>query len=388
MNLPDSKGYFGKYGGRFVPETLMEALLQLERDYSRIFVAPEFQNNLARELSEFAGRPTPLYFAKRLTERYQIGPIYLKREDLCHTGAHKINNCVGQALLAAHLGRKRIVAETGAGQHGVATAAVCARLGLECVVYMGARDVERQQVNVQRMKYFGAEVRTVFSGSRTLKDAINEALRDWIVNVDTTHYLIGSVVGPHPYPLIVRNFQKVIGEEILNQMRDADQPPAVAIASVGGGSNAIGLFYPLLETSVQLIGVEAGGISNRSGDHSATLSHGKPGILHGAYTYVLQNGQGQIEETESVAPGLDYAAVGPEHSYLKDSGRVQYVTVSNQQSVDAFKIIAETEGILPALESCHALAYLQLLRRQEGSIIINLSGRGDKDLNIVAEQVR
>ena len=388
MNLPDNRGYFGKYGGRFVPETLMEALLQLEADYSCVFSSQEFQNRLAFELKQFAGRPTPLYFAGRLSERFQIGPVYLKREDLCHTGAHKINNCIGQALLAAQLGRKRIVAETGAGQHGVATAAACARLGLECVVYMGAKDVERQQMNVRRMKYFGAEIRTVFAGSQTLKDAINEALRDWIANVDTTHYLIGSVVGPHPYPMMVRNFQKVIGEETLSQLREVNQTPAVAIACVGGGSNAIGLFYPLLETNARLIGVEAGGTNDASGHHSATLSHGKPGILHGAYTYVLQQNHGQIEKTESVAPGLDYAAVGPEHSYLKDSGRVRYVTVSNQQAIKAFQMIAETEGILPALESCHALAYLDSLQPQQGAIVINLSGRGDKDLNIVAEELK
>jgi tryptophan synthase beta chain len=388
MNVPDNRGYFGKYGGRFVPETLMEALLELEQDYFRVFPSPEFQNKFSSELQQFAGRPTSLYFARRLTEQLQIGPIYLKREDLCHTGAHKINNCIGQALFAAELGRKRIVAETGAGQHGVATAAVCARLGLECVVYMGAKDVERQEVNVRRMKHFGAQIRIVHSGSQTLKDAINDALRDWIANVDTTHYLIGSVVGPHPYPIMVRNFQKVIGEETLLQLQEAGEHAAVAIACVGGGSNAIGLFYPLLETTTELIGVEAGGTGDTSGHHSATLSRGNPGILHGAYTYILQREQGQIEETESVAPGLDYAAVGPEHSYLKDSGRVRYVTVSNQQAIRAYHWIAETEGILPALESCHALAYLNSLKPQQGAIVINLSGRGDKDLGILAEELK
>lgn len=388
MRMPDERGYFGKYGGRFVPETLMEALLQLERDYARVFPSDDFQNKLARELKEFAGRPTPLYFAQRLTERYQIGPIYLKREDLCHTGAHKINNCVGQALFAAQLGKRRIVAETGAGQHGVATAAVCARLGLECIVYMGAKDMERQQLNVRRMKYFGAEVRAVAAGSQTLKDAINEALRDWISNVDTTHYLIGSVVGPHPYPMMVRNFQKVIGEETLSQLRKLHSEASVAIACVGGGSNAIGLFYPFLEAGTRLIGVEAGGTGDGPGHHSATLQRGKPGVLHGAYTYVLQRGEGQIAETESVAPGLDYAAVGPEHSDLKDSGRVEYVSVSDQQALAAFQLIASAEGILPALESCHAVAFLQNLNKQQGAIVINLSGRGDKDLSIVSQELK
>jgi tryptophan synthase beta chain len=385
MKLPDSRGYFGKYGGRFVPETLMEALLQLEKDYDRVTGSVNFQIKLSSELKEFAGRPTPLYFAKRLTERYQIGPIYLKREDLCHTGAHKINNCTGQALFAAQLGKKRIVAETGAGQHGVATAAACARLGLDCVVYMGTKDVERQQLNVRRMKYFGAEVRPVNQGSQTLKDAINEALRDWISNVDSTHYLIGSVVGPHPYPMMVRNFQKIIGEETLAQLKRQKEKASVAIACVGGGSNAIGMFYAFLETDTRLIGVEAGGKSDASGRHSATLKYGKPGILHGAFTYVLQRNQGQIEDTESIAPGLDYAAVGPEHSYLKESGRVEYVTVPDQEALIAFHALADSEGILPALESCHAVAYLEKLEKQDGAIVINLSGRGDKDLSIVKE---
>ncbi len=388
MNLPDSRGYFGKYGGRFVPETLMEALLQLEKDYDRVTTSLDFQKQLSSELKEFAGRPTPLYFAKRLTEKYQIGRIYLKREDLCHTGAHKINNCMGQALFASQLGKKRIVAETGAGQHGVATAAVCARLGLDCVVYMGTKDVERQQLNVRRMKYFGAEVRPVNQGSQTLKDAINEALRDWISNVDSTHYLIGSVVGPHPYPMMVRNFQKIIGEETLTQLEQQNEKASVAIACVGGGSNAIGLFYAFLQTDVKLIGVEAGGKSDASGHNSATLKYGRPGILHGAYTYMLQREQGQIEDTESVAPGLDYAAVGPEHSYLKDTGRVEYVTVPDREALKAFRTLAESEGILPALESCHAVAYLEQLKKQNDAIVVNLSGRGDKDLSIVAEELR
>jgi tryptophan synthase beta chain len=384
MNLPNDRGYFGAYGGRFVPETLMEALIDLEKDYARISASKKFQETLQQELKEFAGRPTPLYFAKRLSERLQIGPVYLKREDLCHTGAHKINNCLGQAVFASQMGKKRIVAETGAGQHGVATAAVCARFGFECVVYMGSKDVERQQMNVRRMKFFGAEVRSVEHGSQTLKDAINEALRDWISNVDTTHYLIGSVVGPHPYPMIVRNFQKVIGEEVLLQLQQTKEKAAVAIACVGGGSNAIGLFYPLLNSETELIGVEAGGTSDSSGHHSATLKYGQPGILHGAYTYLLQRSQGQIEDTESVAPGLDYAAVGPEHSYLKDSGRVKYVTIPDSEAIKAFHDLSNSEGILPALESCHAVAYLKHLKKQDGAIVVNLSGRGDKDLGIVS----
>ncbi len=379
MNLPDTKGYFGKYGGRFVPETLMEALLELEHTYAEVNGQENFQSELKQMLRVFAGRPTPLYLARSLSSQLGIGDIYLKREDLCHTGAHKINNCIGQALFAKHCNKNRIVAETGAGQHGVATAAVCAKLGLQCVVYMGTRDMERQKINVQRMRFFGAEVRPVHQGSQTLKDAINEALRDWITNIDTTHYLIGSVVGPHPYPMIVRNFQKVIGEEVKEQLKER---PATLIACVGGGSNAIGLFYPFIETSARLIGVEAGGESESEEKHSATLKHGLPGILHGSYTYVLQR-NGQINDTESVAPGLDYAAVGPEHSYLKDSGRVEYVSISDAEAVDAFLMLNRVEGILPALESCHAIAYLKKLSKQDGAVVVNLSGRGDKDLGIL-----
>lgn len=376
-------GYFGNYGGRFVPETLMESLLDLERDYFSVWESRSFHQDLSNHLREFAGRPTPLYLAARLTERFQTGEIYLKREDLCHTGAHKINNCVGQALLALHLGKKRIVAETGAGQHGVATAAVCAKLGLQCAVYMGVKDVERQQMNVQRMKLFGAEVHPVSHGTQTLKDAINEALRDWITNVESTHYLIGSVVGPHPYPLMVRNFQKVIGEETIEQLKQLGKTASTVVACVGGGSNAIGMFYPFLNTDTRLIGVEAGGQGETSGRNSATLKYGKPGILHGAYTYLLQREQGQVEDTESIAPGLDYAAVGPEHSFLKDSGRVEYVVASDEEALTAFKMLAETEGILAALESCHALAYLKHVKPAAGAIVVNLSGRGDKDLGIV-----
>lgn len=384
MTLPDNRGYFGKYGGRYVPETLMEALLDLERDYQRISQSSEFRQEFARQLIEFAGRPTPLFHAERLTERLQIGNIYLKREDLCHTGAHKINNCIGQALFAKHLGKKRIVAETGAGQHGVATAVVCAKFGLECVVYMGAKDVERQSHNVQRMQFLGAEVRTVKQGSKTLKDAINEAMRDWITTVESTHYLIGSVVGPHPYPMMVRNFQRVIGQEARDQLAELGRKPSVLLAAVGGGSNAIGLFHPFLESDARLIGVEAGGRKEEPGRHSATLKYGQPGVLHGARTYVLQD-HGQIEETESVAAGLDYAAVGPEHSFLKDNGRVEYVTASDAEAREAFHSLSELEGILPALESCHALAHLRKLTPVSGAIVVNLSGRGDKDLAIVEE---
>jgi tryptophan synthase beta chain len=385
MILPDSKGYFGKYGGRFVPETLMEALIDLDQDYRKIYPSAGFQKELKRDLVEFAGRPTPLYFAERLSEHFGIGEIFLKREDLCHTGAHKINNCIGQALFAKHLGKSRIVAETGAGQHGVATAAVCARLGLHCVVYMGEKDMERQWINVQRMKLFDAEVRPVSRGTATLKDAINDALRDWISNIETTHYLIGSVVGPHPYPMIVRNFQKIIGEETKAQLTQFGKEASALIACVGGGSNAIGLFYAFLETQCRLIGVEAGGLNEEQGSNSATLKFGKPGILHGSYTYLLQRNGGQVEDTESVAPGLDYAAVGPEHSYWKDTGRVEYQTATDLEAREAFQILSELEGILPALESCHAIACLQKLQPMNGAIVINLSGRGDKDLSIIEE---
>ena len=385
--LPDQNGYFGKYGGRFVPETLMDALLDLEIQYKEVIAQNDFQNELKQLLRDFAGRPTPLYPALRLSSQLGIGNIYLKREDLCHTGAHKINNCIGQALFAKRCNKTRIVAETGAGQHGVATAAICAKLGLDCVVYMGAHDIERQQINVRRMKFFGAEVRPVRHGSQTLKDAINEALRDWITNVETTHYLIGSVVGPHPYPMMVRNFQKIIGEEVQVQLQDINQKAGLLIACVGGGSNAIGLFHSFISSGVRMIGVEAGGEKEAEEMHSATLKLGRPGILHGSLTYVLQRKGGQISLTESVAPGLDYAAVGPEHSYLKDSGRVEYVTVSDAEAVDAFLLLSRLEGILPALESCHAIAYLKHLKPIDDAIIVNLSGRGDKDLGILESKL-
>ncbi len=384
---PDQNGYFGKFGGRFVPETLMDALLDLEIQYNKVITQNDFQNELKQLLGDFAGRPTPLYPALRLSSELGIGNIYLKREDLCHTGAHKINNCIGQALFAKRCNKTRIVAETGAGQHGVATAAVCAKLGLDCVVYMGAHDIERQQINVRRMKFFGAEVRPVRQGSQTLKDAINEALRDWITNVESTHYLIGSVVGPHPYPMMVRNFQKIIGEEVQVQLQDINQKAGLLIACVGGGSNAIGLFHPFIHSGVRLIGVEAGGEKEAAEMHSATLKLGRPGILHGSLTYVLQRKGGQISTTESIAPGLDYAAVGPEHSYLKDSGRVEYATVSDAEAVDAFLLLSRLEGILPALESCHAIAYLKNLKPISDAVIVNLSGRGDKDLGILESKL-
>ncbi|MCI0615004.1 tryptophan synthase subunit beta [bacterium] len=384
---PNQNGYFGKFGGRFVPETLMDALLDLEIQYNKVITQNDFQNELKQLLGDFAGRPTPLYPALRLSSELGIGNIYLKREDLCHTGAHKINNCIGQALFAKRCNKTRIVAETGAGQHGVATAAVCAKLGLDCVVYMGAHDIERQQINVRRMKFFGAEVRPVRQGSQTLKDAINEALRDWITNVESTYYLIGSVVGPHPYPMMVRNFQKIIGEEVQVQLQDINQKAGLLIACVGGGSNAIGLFHPFIHSGVRLIGVEAGGEKEAAEMHSATLKLGRPGILHGSLTYVLQRKGGQISTTESIAPGLDYAAVGPEHSYLKDSGRVEYATVSDAEAVDAFLLLSRLEGILPALESCHAIAYLKNLRPINDAIIVNLSGRGDKDLGILESKL-
>jgi tryptophan synthase beta chain len=387
IDLPNQNGYFGKYGGRFVPETLMDALLNLEIQYKQVIAQNDFQNELKQLLRDFAGRPTPLYPAMRLSSELGIGNIYLKREDLCHTGAHKINNCIGQALFAKRCNKKRIVAETGAGQHGVATAAVCAKLGLDCVVYMGTNDIERQQINVRRMKFFGAEVRPVRQGSQTLKDAINEALRDWITNVESTHYLIGSVVGPHPYPMMVRNFQKIIGEEVQAQLKEINQKAGLLIACVGGGSNAIGLFHPFINSDVRLIGVEAGGEKEDEEMHSATLKLGKPGILHGSFTYVLQRKGGQICTTESVAPGLDYAAVGPEHSYLKDSERVEYVTVSDEEAVNAFLLLSRVEGILPALESCHAIAYLRKLKPVNNAIIVNLSGRGDKDLGILESKL-
>jgi tryptophan synthase beta chain len=381
------KGWFGRFGGRFVPETLIEALEELEENYTRLKESAEFRSELEDLLRNYAGRPTPLYFARNLTEMLGGAKIYLKREDLLHGGAHKINNALGQALLAKHMGKRRVIAETGAGQHGVATAMACAVLGLECRVYMGELDARRQSANVKRMKLLGAEVVEVSSGTRTLKDAINEAIRDWVTNVRNTYYLLGSCVGPHPYPTIVRDFQSVIGRECRSQILEAEGTlPDYVIACVGGGSNAIGIFHPFIDDDVKLIGVEAGGKGEGLGEHAASLVRGSEGVLHGAYTYVLQDEDGQIADTWSIAPGLDYPAVGPEHAYLKETGRAQYVAVGDEAALKAYVTLARTEGILPALEPAHALAYAMELApnlKRDEIIIVNLSGRGDKDLETV-----
>ena len=388
--VPDARGYFGPYGGRFVPETLMHPLLELEAEYFRAQQDPEFQRELGYYLRQFCGRPTPLYFAARLTRELGGARIYLKREDLLHTGAHKINNAMGQVLLARRMGKTRVIAETGAGQHGVATATVAARWGMECVVYMGSEDVKRQSPNVYRMHLLGAKVVPVESGSRTLKDALNEALRDWVTNVENTFYIIGTVAGPHPYPMMVRDFQRVIGDECLVQMPEmiGRQPDAV-IACVGGGSNAMGIFYPYIEhEAVRLIGVEAAGLGLDSGKHSASLIAGSPGVLHGNRTYLLQDANGQITETHSVSAGLDYPGVGPEHAYLKDIGRAEYVGITDDEALSAFHRLCRTEGIIPALESSHAVAYAMKLAatmRVDQHLLVNLSGRGDKDIGTVAD---
>jgi len=386
MRMP-GKGWFGRFGGRFVPETLIEALEELEENYTRLKESAEFRSELEVLLRNYAGRPTPLYFARNLTEVLGGAKIYLKREDLLHGGAHKINNALGQALLAKHMGKRRVIAETGAGQHGVATAMACAVLGLECRVYMGELDARRQSANVKRMKLLGAEVVEVSSGTRTLKDAINEAIRDWVTNVRNTYYLLGSCVGPHPYPTIVRDFQSVIGRECRSQILEAEGTlPDYVIACVGGGSNAIGIFHPFIDDDVKLIGVEAGGRGEGLGEHAASLVRGSEGVLHGAYTYVLQDEDGQIADTWSIAPGLDYPAVGPEHAYLKETGRAQYVAVGDEAALKAYVTLARTEGILPALEPAHALAYAMELApnlKRDEIIIVNLSGRGDKDLETV-----
>ncbi len=392
---PDALGRFGSYGGKYVPETLMPALSELETAYSRYKDDPEFQQELTQLLRDYVGRPSPLYFAERLTAHYarpdDTGPqIYLKREDLNHTGAHKINNALGQVLLAKRMDKKRIIAETGAGQHGVATATVCARFGLECVIYMGVHDMERQKLNVFRMKLLGATVQPVAAGTGTLKDATSEAIRDWVTNVETTHYILGSVAGPHPYPMMVRDFHQVIGQETRRQSLEKwGGLPDILLACVGGGSNAMGLFYEFVkDTSVRLIGVEAAGESIVSGNHAATLTKGRPGVLHGAMSYLLQDQEGQVIEAHSISAGLDYPGVGPEHSYLKDSGRAEYYSVTDAEAVAAFQRLSQLEGIIPALETSHAIAYLETLCPQlEGSprIIINCSGRGDKDVQTVAK---
>lgn len=387
----NKKGYFGSYGGRFVPETVMPALVELDQAFRRFSQDREFKKTLSDYLRDYAGRPTPLYFAEGLTRELKGPQIYLKREDLAHTGAHKINNTVGQVLLAKAMGKQRIIAETGAGQHGVATATAATLFGLSCAIYMGETDIKRQAINVMRMKLLGAEVIPVGSGSCTLKDAINEALRDWVTNISDTHYVIGSVVGPHPYPTIVREFQSVIGKEAKKQMkRAAGRMPDVLVACVGGGSNAMGLFAPFRKHSVQFIGVEASGTGIDSGRHSATLCAGSVGILHGAKSYLLQTRDGQISEAHSVAPGLDYPGVGPEHSLLKETLRAQYASVTDDEALEAFQLLSKTDGIIPALESAHAVAYVckhaSRFRRKD-IVLINLSGRGDKDLDIVAKHL-
>jgi tryptophan synthase beta chain len=391
MNYPDATGHYGPYGGRYVSETLMPALIELEQAYATYRDDPDFKNELNYFLREFVGRPNPLYFAQRMSEKLGV-KVYLKREDLNHTGAHKINNTVGQILLARRMGKTRIIAETGAGQHGVATATVAARFGLECDVFMGAEDVKRQEPNVFRMKLLGARVIPVTSGSQTLKDAMNEAMRDWITYVRNTFYIIGSVAGPHPYPLIVRDFQRVIGDEAKAQIREKEgRLPDLVTACVGGGSNAMGLFYPFIEdTDVAMVGVEAAGHGIGNGPHSASLCAGRQGVLHGAKSYLLQDEQGQIATAHSIAPGLDYPGVGPEHSWLKDSGRAQYVSVTDEESLAAFHELCRTEGIIPALESSHAVAYVMKTAatlKKDSIVIINLSGRGDKDIHIVAEKM-
>jgi len=393
---PDPKGHFGKYGGSFVSETLTLAIQELQQAYARYQHDPEFIAEFAYELAHFVGRPSPIYHAARMSREQGGAQIYLKREDLNHTGAHKINNTIGQAMLARRMGKPRVIAETGAGQHGVATATICARYGLECVVYMGSEDIKRQSPNVYRMHLLGAKVVPVESGSRTLKDALNEAMRDWVANVDNTFYIIGTVAGPHPYPMMVRDFQSVIGKECIEQMPamlqaqscQGKQPDAV-VACVGGGSNAMGIFHPYIaHENTRLIGVEAAGMGLDSGKHSASLQRGSPGVLHGNRTYILQNDDGQVTETHSISAGLDYPGVGPEHAWLKDLGRAEYVGITDSEALEAFHYLCRTEGIIPALESSHAVAYaMQLAKtmRPDQSILVNLSGRGDKDIGTVAD---
>ncbi len=389
-SIPDARGHFGPYGGMFVPETLMSALEDLAREYERAKNDPEFQSELSILLRDFAGRPTPLYFAERLTKKLGGTKIYLKREDLLHTGAHKINNALGQILLARRMDKKRIIAETGAGQHGVATATVAARFGCECVIYMGRIDMERQALNVARMKFLGAKVVPVTAGQATLKEAINEAMRDWVTNVRSTHYILGSALGSHPYPMIVRDFQRVIGIEARRQILEREERlPDLLVACVGGGSNAIGLFHPFLEDrQVGMVGVEAGGEGIRTGKHAARFQGGRLGVLQGTKTFLLANEEGQIELTHSVSAGLDYAAVGPEHSYLRDLGRVEYTFATDDEALDGFRVLSETEGIIPALETAHAIAYVIKTvpnMPRDKIVIVNCSGRGDKDVDTAAK---
>ncbi len=392
QRMPDRRGHYGEFGGRYVSETLMPALCELEAAYAQWRKHPGFRAELRERLRDYVGRPTPLYFAEGLTRKLGGARLYLKREDLCHTGAHKINNTVGQGLLARRMGKRRMIAETGAGQHGVATATVAALLGIECEVFMGKEDVHRQSLNVFRMKLLGAKVRVVESGTKTLKDAMNEALRDWIATVETTFYCIGSVAGPHPYPQIVRDFQAVIGEETRRQIRRAaGRLPAALVACVGGGSNAMGLFHAFLnDATVKFYGVEAAGRGLESGEHAATLARGQVGVLHGSKTYLLQDELGQIRPTHSISAGLDYPGVGPEHSFFKESGRAEYVTATDEEAMEGLRLLTETEGIIPALESAHAIAYAARLCPTLGKdeiVIVNLSGRGDKDMATVAERL-
>ena len=388
--LPDQRGRFGSFGGKFVPETLMSALEELERAYNEAKDDQAFRRELETLNTTYAGRPTALYFAANLTRQCGGGKIYLKREDLAHTGAHKINNALGQALLAKHMGKQRIIAETGAGQHGVAAATVCAMMGLQCIVYMGSEDIRRQSLNVFRMRLLGAKVRPVESGSRTLKDAINEAIRDWVTNVESTHYLLGSAVGPHPYPMMVRDFHSVIGSEARGQLLQVEgRLPDYVVACVGGGSNSIGTFYPFIrDEGVRLVGVEAGGEGLDRNKHAATLSVGRPGVLHGSMSYLLQDEHGQVMETHSISAGLDYPGVGPEHSHLKETGRAEYVAVGDKEALEGFHLLSRTEGIIPALEPSHAVYHAVELAKgmaHDQIILVCLSGRGDKDIHVVAE---
>lgn len=392
-DLPTKNGYFGKFGGKFVPEILIPAIEELEAAFGKAWEDPAFQDEFHSLLKKYVGRPTELTFANRLTGHFGKAGIYLKREDLCHTGAHKINNALGQVLLAKRMGKKRIIAETGAGQHGVATATACAKFGLECIVYMGSEDIERQKLNVDRMKLLGTEVREVTCGSRTLKDATNEAIRDWVTNVNDTFYVIGSVVGPHPYPKMVRNFQRVIGEEAKEQILEAEgRLPDYLVACVGGGSNAIGLFYPFMEDgSVNMFGIEAAGMGVDTGKTAATLTIGVPGILHGSFSFLLHNEEGQVQLAHSISAGLDYPGIGPEHAHLFDSKRVEYRAITDKQAIEGVKLLSETEGIIPALETAHAVAYLNELAPQtekDEIIILNCSGRGDKDMKTISKYMQ
>ncbi len=388
--LPDSGGHFGPYGGKYVPETLMSPLWELEEAYLRYKEDPDFKRELSYYLTEYAGRPTPLFYAERMTEQLGGAKVYLKREDLCHTGAHKINNTIGQALLAKRMGKKRVIAETGAGQHGVATATVAALFGLECEIYMGEEDMRRQALNVFRMRLLGSTVTPVSAGSMTLKDAISEAMRDWVTNVRTTHYILGSVLGAHPYPMMVRDFQRVIGVETREQILEREEKlPSLLTACVGGGSNSIGLFFEFLnDEGVKMVGVEAGGRGIESGEHAARFATGKLGVLQGCMSFVLQTNEGQIDLTHSVSAGLDYASVGPEHSHLRDAGRIEYTIATDEEALEAFQFLSKTEGIIPALESAHAVAYaMRVVPAMDKSdiVVINLSGRGDKDVQVVSE---